>query len=247
MPIQYQEAQATQQRVSEGLKRLEAQAQHINQLSTDIEVALFELKEISAQVHREQKALRQSDGTAFPEMDKPPVYECSIATVPQIQPREDGSLVLNMRQIDLLRAEREAEINAQFLRQRAHQKRLMPLQDQNHAQEFLAKTARGAIPSVSFAIAPPFRRWLKSVLDLPQGMSARVSDGVVWIVAAAVIRLGLQVIVNAYPALWMPAVLVLITPALIATYQITFMTQSGLILGYRLLLLLVGLLLGGRF
>lgn len=128
-------------RTTEGVKRLESQAQRINQLSAELEAAVLELKAIASEVNRDWRALQaiQESSTgaialANPgataakrearESFIPDVCEYQAANVPNVKQKQSGSFVLTSRPVDLFQAEREAALLAQTLRQRARRKRI---------------------------------------------------------------------------------------------------------------------------
>lgn len=102
-----------QQRLSDRLKSLEAQAQRINQLSSELDAAILELKDISTQINAELRAINK----------KAEICEYKARAVPYMKQKQDGSLVLTTRPIDLYKAEREAALLAQKLRRRTRRKR----------------------------------------------------------------------------------------------------------------------------
>jgi hypothetical protein len=106
------------QRNSEGLRRLESQAERINQLSAELEAAIFELKAIASEINRDWKVI-QATQKASTSGD---ICEYRTTAVPQVEPKQDGSFVLKSKPVDLFQAEREAALLAQTLRQRARKK-----------------------------------------------------------------------------------------------------------------------------
>jgi hypothetical protein len=138
------------QRTTEGVKRLESQAQRINQLSAELEAAVLELKAIASEVNRDWRALQaiqepstgaicasqQRFAIAFAKPGEtaakrdaresfiPDVCEYQAANVPNVKQKQSGSFVLTSRPVDLFQAEREAALLAQTLRQRARRKRI---------------------------------------------------------------------------------------------------------------------------
>ncbi|HEY9749988.1 MAG TPA: hypothetical protein V6C63_14985, partial [Allocoleopsis sp.] len=90
------------------------------------------------------------------------------------------------------------------------------------------------------------RRWVRTTVKLPMGTPALVSDAAVWVAIAAAVRVGLQTLIQTYPVLWFPVVLLVAGAAMLTTYQAVFNSAVGSIWGYRLLLIVIGLLLGGR-
>ncbi len=76
---------------------------------------------------------------------------------------------------------------------------------------------------------------------------AIVVDAIAWVVSAAVLRVGLKVLLTAFPTLGLPALLLMMAPAIVTAYLAFFVPQSSFVPGYRFLLLLLGFLVGGRF
>jgi hypothetical protein len=65
-------------------------------------------------------------------------------------------------------------------------------------------------------------------------------------VGAVLGRITLNLVISAFPFLWTPAIALLATPAMIAVYRTSRSPQSGISWVYRLLVLMLGLLIGGR-
>jgi hypothetical protein len=114
------------QRTIEGLRRIESQAERINQLSAELETAVLELKEIASEVNRDWRAfqaIQQPTIDAIAKRDTSPSFasnicEYQVANVPNVQQKPSGSFLLSSRSIDLFKAEREAGLLAQTLRRR---------------------------------------------------------------------------------------------------------------------------------
>ncbi|NJN88807.1 MAG: hypothetical protein HC881_24140 [Leptolyngbyaceae cyanobacterium SL_7_1] len=60
-------------------------------------------------------------------------------------------------------------------------------------------------------------------------------------------RLALSVVLNTFPALGLPAMALIVVPAAIALYRAVTAPQTSHTWGYRLFLMMIGLLIGGRF
>ncbi|HEY9831816.1 MAG TPA: hypothetical protein V6D26_14635 [Stenomitos sp.] len=112
--------QGLRQRTTQGLKRLMLQAEQINQLSTELEAALFEFKAIASEVNQDWKALQTIQEPTSAIAD---ICQYQAVHVPLVQQKSSGSLVMKSRMVDLFQAEREAELLAQTLRCRAKKKR----------------------------------------------------------------------------------------------------------------------------
>lgn len=120
------------QRTAKGLKRLEHQAERINQLSAELEAAMLELKVIASEVNRDWRALQATQKPTTGAIAKrdaiasfvPNVCEYQTIHLPSVQYKRSGSFVLTSRPVDLFKAEREANVLAQTLRHRSRKKRL---------------------------------------------------------------------------------------------------------------------------
>jgi hypothetical protein len=108
------------QRTSEGWKRLESQAVRINQLSAELEEAMFEFKAIACDVNRDWRAFQ---ATQEPTSAIADICEYQVVNVPNVYQKPSGLFILNSRSIDLFQAEREAAVLAQTLRHRSKRKR----------------------------------------------------------------------------------------------------------------------------
>jgi hypothetical protein len=247
--------------LSETLQRLEAQAERVNQLSTAQEAALLELKAIAEQVERDRKTLTQSEFEGdedFEGFDEDiPTWECLETIVPLVERDQTGTFVVTTRSIDLFRAEREALLTAQTLRHRVTE----PVY-QNHT---LQKRTRHPVakrnPDVFFEELTNWgRSLLKKISALIRGRHHRrptlrrhqtaptltVQDAAIWMIGAIVARKGLDLLLAAVPGLWLLVVGLIGITAAIAIYRTTFTPEFGFTWGYRLFLVMLGLLVGGR-
>ncbi|GAB4373610.1 MAG: hypothetical protein Kow00121_17030 [Elainellaceae cyanobacterium] len=73
-----------------------------------------------------------------------------------------------------------------------------------------------------------------------------IREAASFVFGAIAVRVLLNLLLSAYPVLWTPTIALLATPAAIAVYRSSRTPRSGLVWGYRLLLIMIGLLLGGR-
>ncbi|WP_144051247.1 hypothetical protein [Calothrix sp. PCC 7507] len=87
-------------------ERLIIQAQRINQMAAELEVMLREFKAIATRLNSQN------------------VCDYLTVRVPWIKHKSDESFVLTTRKVDLFRAEREASLLAQQLRQQTRKKAL---------------------------------------------------------------------------------------------------------------------------
>ena len=124
------------QQVIDGLARLKAQAARINQLSAELETAMFDLKAIANEVNRHWRTAGSPtphSPNSHPSKAEAPepikVCEYSAAVVPYVRQRGDRAFVLTIRAVDLFKAEREATFIAQALRQWARKKQIVAQPD----------------------------------------------------------------------------------------------------------------------
>jgi hypothetical protein len=109
-----------QQRVVNGLKTVDMQAQRLNQLSRELEAAMIELKEIATEVNRDLRAVQAKGHSCLAAN----ICEFVADVVPYVAQKPSGSLVLMLRPVDLFKSEREAALIAQFLRRLGSRKRV---------------------------------------------------------------------------------------------------------------------------
>ncbi len=110
--------QPQQENIISGWEYLAAQAQRINQMAAELEVKILELKAIASTLNTKTNYL-QGNG-------KPCRSICKYLTVsvPWVRQKPDQSLIITTRKVDLFRAEKEAALLAQKLRQQTKRKRL---------------------------------------------------------------------------------------------------------------------------
>ncbi|MGF1538659.1 MAG: hypothetical protein ACFB4J_19530 [Elainellaceae cyanobacterium] len=73
-----------------------------------------------------------------------------------------------------------------------------------------------------------------------------LQDALLWVTASAAVRVGLDLLLATYAGLWLPVIALITAPAAIALYRTAVNPEAGFLLGRRLLLIMIGLLLGGR-
>jgi hypothetical protein len=233
--------------LDQAFQRLDAQAEEVNQLSAAQEAAILKLKAIAEQVGQDWQASEPiSLAGSGKAVRLPPICEYLETAVPHIEKDQHGKFILTSRSVDLFKAEREAELNAEVLR--------------HHA----VKTQR------SSSLASRFWKWLverrqskvsasktsesKTFQPKMQNRSARRSKGspfnvrdmVILVIGAIVTRVFLDTLLAIFPGLWLPAIAIMVTPGAIAMYRRPLTTETVLVWGYRLILVVIGLLIGGR-
>jgi hypothetical protein len=102
------------------LRRLKNQAERLNQLSAELEAAVFEFKAIASEVNQDWKAVQAMQEPRSAIVD---ICKYQAVHVPRVQQKSSGSFVMTSQRVDLFQAEREAELLAQTLRRRTKKKR----------------------------------------------------------------------------------------------------------------------------
>ncbi|HEY9699655.1 MAG TPA: hypothetical protein V6D10_20510 [Trichocoleus sp.] len=234
---------ASEQQLQASLRLLEAQAKHINHLSRTQEAAIRELQTIAQQVEREWQAVEQvqNDWAGQPITPSPgPLWsacEYQAITLPHVAERDQGGFQLGTRAIDLTQAYRDAAETAQTLRQRQEQTQTTP-RPRKRSRPFWAKYLQQWLPSH----AEPATTLKASTPSDP----FTLQETLTLLVGAALTRILLDLLLQAFPLLWLPTMLLLIAPALFAAYRSTTQPQTGIVWGYRLCMIMLGLLIGGR-
>jgi hypothetical protein len=104
-----------QQRLQSRLKHLKVQSDRVNELATELENAIAELKEIATQVNQINHHLqKQGQNRHFPAQ----ICDYRPTSLPVVRQSSWGRWILTSRRVDLYKAEREATVLAQILRDR---------------------------------------------------------------------------------------------------------------------------------
>jgi hypothetical protein len=96
------------------------------------------------------------------------------------------------------------------------------------------------------AISPPEELSVPPLIAPPNDTFYALVDGLLWLGGAVILRLAIARLLLQSPEFWLPGVAILATPALMAIMLATLVPRWSWILGYRLILIMFGLLLGGR-
>lgn len=100
-----------EERILTEWEQFTVQAQRINQIAEELETAIFELKAIASTIN----SLRRYRLPAGKQCQD--ICEYSAVSIPCVGKKEDGLFILATQRIDLFRAEKEAALLAQRLRQ----------------------------------------------------------------------------------------------------------------------------------
>lgn len=97
----------------------------------------------------------------------------------------------------------------------------------------------------SLTLRPRRSKWQQWIVP-PARFNQALKDAIAWIVVAVVLRVGVRWLIVWQPSLWPIAALIVMAPALSAAYLASQFPRLSLVLGYRSLLILLGLMLGGK-
>ncbi len=99
-------------------ERLLVQAQRINQMAKELEVAMLELKTIASILNSQRRYLHPLGRISQN------ICQYFSVSVPWVKVKSDKSLILTTRRVDLFKAEKEATLLAQQLRQQSKKPKL---------------------------------------------------------------------------------------------------------------------------
>ncbi|GAB4148458.1 MAG: hypothetical protein Fur0046_26950 [Cyanobacteria bacterium J069] len=257
---------------TEVMRLLEVKADEINQLSAAQEAAMLELKAIAQKLERDWKTL-DAQHTAFPDATSELPSLCAYleTEVPLVQRDENGAFVVTKRPVDLFQAEREAEFMAHSLRHRVEGRagetisrgRRSPTANtftanafMTNAPELMQRAMQGLLGLVRQALIPSDRsRLARSAQRRSTTMSAEQSPlssplsmqtSAALLIGSAIARIGADLVLAANPGFWLPVALLIVAPAALAIYRTTVAPHTSVTWGYRIFLILLGLLIGGR-
>lgn len=207
----------------EEVKRLEAYADRINQLL-------------------EERASRRQQENAPSLKHKAEHVQQLLTEMPA--PLQTGSITApplksSLPSQDWQRSEQEAEKAAQVLRQLNHREPL----NSGFVRPTNSRPARFN-PRANWQ-----NRWSLKVgqlLQVPAKPIDRVGDAMLWAVLAAVVRVGGKLLTAAHPVFGPLALLLMIAPAAIALFLACSAPRAGVISFYRLFLIMLGFVIGGK-
>ncbi|UBF26117.1 hypothetical protein K9N68_32075 [Kovacikia minuta CCNUW1] len=220
----------------EETESLKAQADRINQLLAELEATIRQGGAISEPPHSTYPSTEVSPKATQPDPVPPqPEIPGYFSEVPSFNSHNQPPSDRNLKQ-----RVQEAGETAQALRYLANRERVIPPGDQYETR---------ARPHPKRSGSNPIRRIglrLRKFLQIPQKPIDRLGDAVLWIVLSAVARIGSQFLVMLYPALSPVVMVLMFVPPALAVYLAVFVPRAGFVSIYRLFLITLGLLLGGK-
>lgn len=243
---------------------LEAQAERIKQLLKELESALNEGEPLLA---NEGEPLLANDAIAPESADDPLNATATAPSIqvptfgieavgtstyrygPNAQPLNAHSLSMPLEEDP--KAQHEAAETAEALRSLASRDGsrglVGPTNTATHHPEMRRVTrSRASHPGSGFLPVRHYGLRLRQLLQVPHHGFDRIGDAVLWIVLAVVVRVGARFILAMVPALTPIFALLMFAPALLAVYLAMFVPKAGFVSIYRLFLIMLGLLVGGR-
>lgn len=238
--------------------RLQAQLARIRQLVADLGTAIAEGRTLEEATEPIDTAANPPSPAEIPAPEIPAPEISALETIAvslapaAISPAPSPSIAAPPSR----QAAREAAETAATLRHLAEKARSLPhpaqfnqvqpsleLSQLELSQDFLRSLEPAPVPQRA---SKRQKRRLKDWLRLPQRPVDRVVDGLTWIVVAAVVRVITRILLAVFPALSPGAIVLMLAPAAIALGLTLFVPKSGYLPLYRLGLLTLGLLLGGK-
>jgi len=147
---------------------------------------------------------------------------------------------------DSQQADQEAAATAQALRYLAHRERAPSAIAENMLENYGDRThPRPSRQSAGLLKRSGLR--LRQLLQIPQKPMDRLGDATLWIVLAIATRIGLRLLTGILPAFTPLVFLLMFVPAALAIYLAGFVPKAGAVSSYRLFLITLGLLIGGKF
>ncbi len=237
------------------------QVQRVNALSDELEMALLELQSLS--LATQGSGSSGSDPSADVDEDNIELgqlrWDRETAVVPYVQPEMDA-YVLRTRAVKLAQVQPVQKGFMELLGRRssAHPTSYTPPNPPDHTP--LPHPQPAFPPAVPFtALDPPYipagrsgkersrRDWFLRFIQLPITPLGALNDALSWVVGAGLIRIGLELLRTVSPALWTPALLLLLAALAWGVYRGITVSKAKPILAYRLVLVILGLMLGGKF
>jgi hypothetical protein len=225
---------------------LQAKAAQIRQMLAELEADILQ------EQAEERWAPTEPTKALAPDLNRPfhaPVAPVAgsqyrTATPPAPTPSWPRPPIPNWQQ-----AEQDAETAAEVLRYLANRGAATvsaptAARGPNHRPAQGRRPSQGQFPGQALLFAWSYR--LRSWLQLPAKPLDRIGDALLWVVVAAVARVAFKLLVTLNPALGPVMQLSMLLPAAIAVLLALYVPKAGAISVYRLFLIMLGLLLGGR-
>jgi hypothetical protein len=216
---------------------LKAQADRINQLLAELEATIRQGGAI-VDPPRPDSPIEPPPATPYSDFESPTSGLLSYPSEAIPSPNGQNRVPFDP---NLKQKVQEAAETAQALRHLANRERFAP---PNGPYENVVR------PRSKRSSLNPIRRLglrLRQFLQVPQKPMDQLGDAVLWIVLSAVVRVGVRFLIMLYPAISPVVTILMFIPPALAVYLAVFVPRAGFVSVYRLFLITLGLLLGGKF
>lgn len=204
-----------------------------------------------------ESVVQQSQPGTSPDIDDIARFlaTCQTIAIPTVQRDRNGYLELGFHAVNFRQAEHEASSNAAALRMRSplfqhpFDPESGPTQSGRQDRQIFAGFVQ-ELQDFSQAAYWAIKRWANRHLadrQRPRSSHFTLLDGAIWCIGSAIIRILLNQVFQIYPALWTPIAVIFIIGIGISLCSSIVSPRPNPVLGYRTLMTLVGLLIGGRF
>ncbi|HIK16045.1 MAG TPA: hypothetical protein IGS53_12275 [Leptolyngbyaceae cyanobacterium M33_DOE_097] len=221
--------QAEMNRINQLLAKLQVDIQDGEQALTAMQEGRFDLNRVPSSL------LRQITNPAEQEPHS------GVAAFSEAAPTPPPGAAMPLNEAHWQKAEQEARQTAEALRYLAGRDRPLPPPPAE------ATPPRQPLPqSARSTTAPPRRSPTSASRRLAQSVFDKLGDALLWIVAAAAARVAIRFLLASVPALTPILVPLMFAPALVAIALVFLKPNISFLPLYRLFLISIGLLLGGK-
>lgn len=234
-------------------ERLLRKAQEINALSAQQERAMSEMKDVVDRWHHELEARMASSPQIFQRAIEPLFEEflCDYApaTIAWAEIDGKGNISLAQRPVNFGQSSKDANLLAQKLRQHHHSKHPQENSSLQEYQLFWEEpllVLRSLVRRARNIFRTNFNHRSKGVMAPRRSSRLTLIDCIIWLISGVFSRVGLNFLLSIYPGLWSVAVAIVTAITAYALYRATLAPKLDFGLAYRVLLMVAGLIIGGR-
>lgn len=237
-------------RVQNQLQQFHTTVNNLNQLAQQQQQTIAQLRYLATDISQHVPAGLNSQTDAIARF----LNSCDIVDIPLVEWDEQGDFTVRYLGVDFHQPEREAQLNARTLRSR-NQQPASTGQSWSYGNRLSHRSTRAPWFNVLTAAIERCRRWLVGLGDRFEqespssaaGTSFTLMDAAIWCSGATIARIVLRLGFQMYPALWTPVAVGIFLFILVGLYQALLSRYPNPIMGYRILMVILGLLIGGQF
>ncbi|WP_152532050.1 hypothetical protein [Leptolyngbya sp. Heron Island J] len=235
------------------LQQFDAALSALEQLAQQQQQALQRLRTVGISL------IQQTQPGTSPDVDDIARFltECQDIQIPTIQRDAAGYLDLDYHTVNFHQADQGVTTKG-GMRSQLFQHSAGNLQSSNNPTAIPNRskfntTATGLVTDLKRfyqVVHRVFQRWQRHYSASAQRSRSSqftLLDSAIWFIGAAIARIVLNQLFLLYPALWTPVAFLLIGGILITLYRAILSPQPNPVSGYRTLMIILGLVIGGRF